>query len=40
MAVLVQMCGREKGEHVKEAEGGQWQVVSPAFICICGFCRP
>lgn len=29
MTVLVQMWGGEKGRHLKEAEGGQWQVVRP-----------
>ena len=29
MTVLVQMWGREKGEHLKEAEGGEWRVVRP-----------
>lgn len=29
VTVLVPMWGREKGEHLKESEGGEWQVVRP-----------
>ena len=31
ITMLVQMWGREKGEHLKEAEGGEWQVVRPCI---------
>lgn len=37
MTMLVQMWGREKGERLKEAEGGERQVVRPCAILRLGF---